>query len=473
MQDGVWVEGARSTTPTLRTKPLVVESRVLGDRYRILRVIGRGGMADVFLGDDLLLERTVAIKVLHTNLAEDSTGLERFRREAMTLAAVRSPHVVGIYDIGFDDSVFLVMEHIEGHTLEDEIVRTGPMTETRALAVLTQLLDGLLEVHAAGLVHRDIKPANIILGGSDHVVLLDLGIALDTRRAPLTDVGLVVGTPGYLAPECSIRAETDYASDVYQVGLVMLFILTGVDFGDQSPKRNVEDLLTKLPASLRAMARRALATDPFERFRSASVMREALTLMLESPSPPPPPPPTPPPKSPKQDRRGTRRGVQAPLAKRTTPATVTTVLHTASIPSAQSLYLGGIRLPDVHEAKLRRRILIVDEDVAFTQTLHRMLKTHDALIVNTSTQALSHLAGGARVDVILCGLMAPMAFHAAMLRTGCEHVPATIFLTETREAKDACAFTHGLTHRCLGKPFELDLLEQLIDDCLGSRDPSS
>jgi serine/threonine protein kinase len=473
MQEVVWVEDARSTTPTLKNPPLLaVEERVLGGRYRILRLIGRGGMADVFLGDDLLLERTVAIKVMHAHLADDSSGLERVRREAMTLAAVRSPNVVGIYDIGFDGSVFLVMQHLEGHTIEDEIARTGPMSEARATGVLAQLLDGLVEIHALGLVHRDIKPSNIILGGGDHVVLLDLGIALDVRRAPLTAPGMVAGTPGYLAPE-SCTCETDYASDVYQVGLIMLFLLTGVDFGRQSPARSVEDLLSRLPASLRGMARRALATDPSERFPSALVMREALDNPPEVPPPPPPPLP-----SAKDERRRTRRGVQAPLTKRDSAATTvllpTVLLPTVLLPAQilappQTVYLGGIRLPIVQLAKLRRRILIVDEDVAFSRTLHRMLKAHDALIVNTPSQALAHLEGGARVDVILCGLMAPMEFHAGMIQRCSEQVPVTIFLTETRASKEVCAHTDKITNRCLGKPFELDLLEELIDDCIGSR----
>src|SRR6185312_14891762 len=124
-------EDESSTTPTLRSPPLLVarEPRVLGGRYRVRRLLGQGGMADVFLGDDLLLDRTVAIKILRPSLADDSAGLERFRREAMTLATVRSPNVVGIYDIGMqNESVYLVMQYIDGHTIEQEIARSGPMS---------------------------------------------------------------------------------------------------------------------------------------------------------------------------------------------------------------------------------------------------------------------------------------------------------------------------------------------------------
>jgi tRNA A-37 threonylcarbamoyl transferase component Bud32 len=498
-----------STTPTLQNAPLRLpcETRVLGGRYRVRRLLGRGGMANVFLGDDLVLERAVAIKLLHPHLAEDSSGLERFRREAMTLAAIRSPHVVGIYDIGLDEEgVYLVMQHVEGRTIEQEIARTGAMANARVEAVVTQLLDGLAEVHAQGLVHRDIKPSNVLLDESGHVVLLDLGIVLDTRRAPLTAPGMVAGTPGYLAPESSTRAESDYSSDVYQVGLLMLHLLTGVELARRCPMNGFDDLVQKLPASLGGVVRRALAADPSERFPSAEMMKEAVETALACSEVT---------TQPKPERARTNRGEHRPLASdrvsaapelranlvvpgaqvptKIAPALVprvaplvrtikTTALQAAQILSVRhagedpaadygASHPTSTRIPIMKpQALTRGRILIVDEDVAFCGTLHRMLNaTHDVLVVHTATQALSCFDGGARVDVILCGLASPMTFHEALLRRHPEQATSMIFLTGRGSTKEARAFVAKASSKNLSKPFEITLLKQLIDGHLASR----
>jgi serine/threonine protein kinase len=272
-----------STTPTTKMVPLKVvhDRRLLGCRYRVGRLIGRGGMANVYVADDLLLERVVAIKILHRDIASDAKGLERFRREAMALATVTSPHVVGIHDIGLQrDGAYLVMQHIDGQTLEQDVTVAGAMAPARARNVLGQILDGLVLMHAQGVLHRDIKPSNVVLDASDHVVLLDLGIALDKRRAPLTSPGMVAGTFGYLAPESRALGTSALTSDVYQVGLLVLFLLTGVDPGRRDEGTGVEDLLARVPAPFAHVARRALATDPAARFPSAAHMKRALSTEL-------------------------------------------------------------------------------------------------------------------------------------------------------------------------------------------------
>jgi serine/threonine protein kinase len=226
-------------------------------------------MADVYVGDDLLLERTVAIKMIHEHIEVDAVGLERFRREAIALAAVTSSHVVAIHDMGFDGGWFLVLQHVHGQTLADEIGRKGPMALERAEWVLTDLLDALIEIHSRGLIHRDIKPSNIMIDEREHVVLLDFGIALDTSRSRLTEPGMLAGTPAYAVPGCLAEP----ASDVYQVGLLMLFLLTGVDPVEGTMSRG---LLQRLPPELSSVARCALAMDPSARFPSAQTMRDAL-----------------------------------------------------------------------------------------------------------------------------------------------------------------------------------------------------
>jgi serine/threonine protein kinase len=474
----VSAEDESSTTPTLRTTPLLLpgETRVLGGRYRVRRMLGRGGMADVFLGDDLLLERAVAIKILHPNLAEDSSGLERFRREAMTLAAVRSPHVVGIYDIGLEDEgVYLVMQHIDGHTIEQEIARSGPMPHARVAVVLTQLLDGLSEMHAQGLVHRDIKPSNVLLDGSDHVVLLDLGIAFDPRRAPLTAPGMVAGTPGYLAPESCARAESEYASDVYQVGLLMLFLLTGIDVARRGATRDFEDLVHSLPASLGAVARHALATDPVERFPSAAVMRDALDGALARSS-------LEARVSPRRARtaRGEhRRLATGPIEEADASAEVARA-HVALVDTSpgvgktppsrniKTTALQAAQILSVHlaaeKAPARSRILVVDNDSAFCATLRRILtSSYELVIANTTAKAIAHLAE-APVDVILCGLTTPIEFYKAVRAVSHVHAGSIIFLTDRGSTNETRAFLATKANKRLGKPFEISLLRHFIDE---------
>ena len=451
-------EDARSTTPTRKSLPLFVrDMRVLGGRYQLRRLIGRGGTADVFLGDDLLLERAVAVKLLHPYLAEDMSALERFRREAMTLAAVRSPHVVGIHDIGVDgDGAFIVMEYVEGPTLEEVIARSGPMSNARTVAVLAQLLDGLADVHALGLVHRDIKPSNIILGGSDHVVLLDLGIALDPLRVPLTAPGMVAGTPGFLAPESSTHAESDYASDVYQVGLLIVFLLAGAR---RSSTKGMEELFAN--TSLGRMARRALAADPAERFPSASVMRAELDTVLAPPA--------------KETPQAGPCIAQDTWLPRACVAPEAAVISISDVPTKviRSTVLQAARILSVvaspdEAPPVRGKIMLVDENAAFCRTLQRMLRGHDTLIVNTSSQALSHLEGGSRADVILCGLPTPRVFHAAVFDECPAQADAIIFLSAGRSLAEARELVAKKTNKCLGRPFDLALLMRLIDESLAA-----
>ncbi len=507
MESLVPPEDSNSDTPTMRSPPISLpfETRVLGGRYRVRRLLGRGGMADVFLGDDLLLERAVAIKILHPGFAADSSGLERFRREATTLAAIRCRHIVGIFDIGFDDDgVYLVMQHIDGQTIEQEIARTGPMSRARAEAVIVQLLDGLAEMHARGLVHRDVKPSNVLLGASDRVVLLDLGIVLDTRRAPLTAPGMVAGTPGFLAPESRTRAECELTSDVYQVGLLTLFVLTGVDFARRAPTRDFEDLIQRLPVSLGAIVRRALAVDPAERFPSAAMMKEALEAAIESAAG-------------SKRRSGSQsklprhlaraRGEHQPLLRNPTQESLLDTRTTTELSAAQLVALltdsiparpaeglrpqreiktielraaqivsahpvdrqlatAGTRIQVIRPQSLAGRpsILIVDEDLAFCGTLHRMLKSsHDVRVVNEPSQVVVQIVAGARVDVILCGLSAPMEFHDALRATHPDHVSNIIFMKGRDISKETRSFLAKVTNKCLGKPFEIALLKRLID----------
>lgn len=264
-----------ATTPTTEIAPLQLPyaAPALGERYRLGRLLGSGGMADVFLADDLCLGRSVAVKVLHPVHAADASGLERFRREAIALASIASPNVARIHDAKLEmANAYLVMEHVNGATVDDEVSRRGKLEPAHAEAVLLQILDALTAIHSIGLIHRDVKPTNVLVETSGRVVLIDLGIAFDSRRYPLTAPGMAAGTPGYLAPEL----EPAPASDIYQVGLLTLFMLTGVDPARGARTPDLEAALAELPGDLALVVRRALAVDPKERFASAQSMRAAV-----------------------------------------------------------------------------------------------------------------------------------------------------------------------------------------------------
>ena len=213
----------------------VVPGRLLGARYELVRPIARGGMAEVWEGQDATLRRAVAIKVLQTHLAGDITFVERFRREAVSAARVAHPCVVATYDAGVDaGTAFIVMELVRGQTLRQLLTASAPLAPGLAVAIALQIADALADAHRAGLVHRDIKPANILLcddgAGALRVKVTDFGIAKVGAEigADLTQIGTVLGTPKYLSPEqLEGRVEPDARSDLYALGVVLFEMLTG------------------------------------------------------------------------------------------------------------------------------------------------------------------------------------------------------------------------------------------------------
>ncbi|MDQ3334822.1 MAG: serine/threonine protein kinase [Myxococcota bacterium] len=222
----------------------------------------------------MFLGRAVTIKIPHERIVNDAIQLEQFRREAISLAGIHSPNVVGIYDLGLTNAgAYVVMQHIEGRTVEEEIRRFGPMPERRAAGVLAQLVAGLAAMHAKGLVHGDIRSSNVLLARNGKVVLLDLGIVLDARRAS-TVVGS--GIPG----DRRTPSRPTFTCDVYHVGLLVLFMLTGVDPARRSPRSGFEDLFRRLPEQFVELARRALDTDSAQRFSSAASMKVAVEMAL-------------------------------------------------------------------------------------------------------------------------------------------------------------------------------------------------
>jgi len=256
--------------------------QVVGRRYRVLRKLGGGGMADVYLCEDLTLGRQVALKVLLQRYLDDPTFVERFRREAKAAAGLNQTNLVSIYDWGeLDGTYYIVMEYVEGETLKDLIRRRGRLSGNEALAIGLQLLAAVECAHRGGIVHRDIKPQNVMMDRSGTVKVMDFGIAR-AGDSGMTEAGSILGTAQYLAPEQAKGHRVDERSDLYSVGVVLYEMLTGtVPFkGDSAVTvalKHVREvppepaqLVPGLPYALNKIVLKAMAKDPNSRYQTAA-----------------------------------------------------------------------------------------------------------------------------------------------------------------------------------------------------------
>ena len=203
--------------------------QLLDGRYRVDSRIARGGMATVYLGADTRLERTVALKIAHPELATDADFVRRFIEEARSVARLSSPNVVAVYDQGSDgDILFLAMEYVPGRTLRELLVERGRLSPRESLDIIEGVLTGLAAAHQSGIVHRDVKPENVLLTPSHAVKVADFGLARAAARASQTKTGMIIGTAAYLAPEQVSRSVSDARTDVYASGVMLFELLTGV-----------------------------------------------------------------------------------------------------------------------------------------------------------------------------------------------------------------------------------------------------
>ena len=255
--------------------------QVISGRYRVLRKLGGGGMADVYLCEDRTLGRRVALKVMLKRFHDDPTFVERFRREAKAAAGLNHANLVSIYDWGeVDGTYFIVMEYVEGETLKEVVRRLGRLSGNQAVQITLQLLAAVAFAHRAGIVHRDIKPQNVMLDREGNVKVMDFGIAR-AGDSGMTEAGSILGTAQYLAPEQARGLQVDARSDLYSVGIVLYEMLTGtVPFkGDSAVTvalKHVNEmapepatLVPGLPYALNQIVLKAIAKDPMDRYQTA------------------------------------------------------------------------------------------------------------------------------------------------------------------------------------------------------------
>lgn len=287
---------------------MTAEPRVLSGRYRIDELIGRGGMASVYRGYDLTLGRVVAVKVLQRDLANDSAFRTRFRLEAQAASRMSHPTIVRVYDAGEDSEAapdgslhpvpFIVMELVDGELLKD-VIAQGPVPVEDAVRYVDGILEALEYSHRAGVVHRDIKPGNVMVSSSGQVKVMDFGIAraVSDSSSTVAETTQILGTAAYFSPEQAKGEPVDGRADLYSAGVVLYELVAGRQpFRGESPVAVAyqhvsetplapSEINESVPRSLDAVALRALAKDPFQRFQDAASFREALDATIDGKSP--------------------------------------------------------------------------------------------------------------------------------------------------------------------------------------------
>lgn len=211
--------------------------KIIAERYEIMELIGQGGMADVYLAKDVILDRTIAVKVLRTSLAKDPMYVMRFQREANAVASLTDKNIVEIYDVGEDSGVYyIVMEYVPGVTLKELIIRRGAVHVAEAIDIIKQVASGITRAHEAGVIHRDLKPQNILVTESGVAKIADFGIASMDSLAQVTQTDMIMGSLHYLAPEIARGEKATAQSDIYALGIVLYELLRGeVPFKGESP----------------------------------------------------------------------------------------------------------------------------------------------------------------------------------------------------------------------------------------------
>ncbi len=272
---------------------MVTKGQKINDRYEIIKSIGEGGMANVYLGYDTILDRNVAIKVLRGDLANDEKFVRRFQREALSASSLSHPNIVAMYDVGEDDGLYyIVMEYVEGKTLKQLLKKRGSLTLSEAIDIMLQLTDGMAHAHDSYIVHRDLKPQNIMIQDDGQIKITDFGIAMALNSTQLTQTNSVMGSVHYLPPEQAAGKGTTIKSDIYSMGIIFYELLTGeLPFkGDSAveialkqmkePLPDVHKLNNDIPQSIENIILKSTAKNPKNRYDDAKSMHNDLLTAL-------------------------------------------------------------------------------------------------------------------------------------------------------------------------------------------------
>lgn len=272
---------------------MIMKGQKINDRYQIIKTIGEGGMANVYLAYDTILDRNVAVKVLRGDLATDEKFVRRFQREALSASSLSHPNIVEVYDVGEDNgSYYIVMEYIEGKHLKQLLKKRGNLTLTEVVDIMLQVTDGMSSAHDSYIIHRDIKPQNIMILENGLIKITDFGIAMALNSTQLTQTNSVMGSVHYLPPEQASGKGATIQSDVYSMGILMYELLTGtLPFrGDNAveialkhikePFPSVKDKVPNLPQSIENIIMRATAKNVKNRYADAKEMHDDLKTAL-------------------------------------------------------------------------------------------------------------------------------------------------------------------------------------------------
>ena len=272
---------------------MIVKGQKINDRYQIIKTIGEGGMANVYLAYDTILDRNVAIKVLRGDLATDEKFVRRFQREALSASSLSHPNIVEVYDVGEDNgSYYIVMEYIEGKQLKQLLKKRGKLTLNEVVDIMSQVTDGMSAAHDSYIIHRDIKPQNIMILENGLIKITDFGIAMALNSTQLTQTNSVMGSVHYLPPEQASGKGATIQSDVYSMGILMYELLTGelpfrgdnaVEIALKQIKEAVPSIREKnsdIPQSIENIIIKATAKNPKNRYADAREMHDDLKTAL-------------------------------------------------------------------------------------------------------------------------------------------------------------------------------------------------
>ena len=273
---------------------MITKGQKINERYEIIKAIGEGGMANVYLAFDTILNRNVAVKILRGDLANDEKFVRRFQREAISASSLNHPNIVEMYDVGEDDGkYFIVMEYLEGQTLKTLIKRRGALTLSEVIDIMLQLTSGLACAHESYIIHRDIKPQNVVILEDGTVKITDFGIAMALNSNELTQTNSVMGSVHYLPPEQANGTGATIKSDIYSSGILMYELLTGklpykgenaVEIAIKHMKEkipSVREFNEKIPQSVENIILKACAKNPKNRYDSVKEMYDDLKTCLD------------------------------------------------------------------------------------------------------------------------------------------------------------------------------------------------